>query len=77
LLVAFQRRLLVYALNTNDKPTNTMTASRTLLVRAGGGGPSSGTVEPPLSQAYGYGVVVGLGFAFALGMILCTWILKR
>jgi urea-proton symporter len=51
--------------------------ANTLLVRAGGGGPSSGTVEPPLSQAYGYGVVVGLGFAFALGMILCTWILKR
>lgn len=31
---------------------------------AGGGGPSSGTVEPPLSQAYGYGIVVGLGFLF-------------
>ncbi|KAF4462571.1 urea active transporter [Fusarium albosuccineum] len=44
---------------------------------AGGGGPSSGTVEPPLSQAYGYGIVVGLGFLFALGMILTTWILKR
>jgi uncharacterized membrane protein (DUF485 family) len=44
---------------------------------AGGGGPSSGAVEPPLSQAYGYGIVVGLGFLFALGMILTTWILKR
>lgn len=44
---------------------------------AGGGGPSSGTVEPPLSQAYGYGIVVGLGFLFALGMILTTWVLKR
>lgn len=44
---------------------------------AGGGGPSSGTVEPPLSQAYGYGIIVGLGFLFALGMILTTWILKR
>ena len=27
---------------------------------AGGGGPASGVVAPPLSQAYGYGVVVGL-----------------
>ncbi|QKD62677.2 uncharacterized protein FOBCDRAFT_254570 [Fusarium oxysporum Fo47] len=44
---------------------------------AGGGGPSSGTVEPPLSQAYGYGIVVGLGFLFALGMIFTTWVLKR
>jgi SSS family transporter len=44
---------------------------------AGGGGPSSGAVAPPLSQAYGYGVVVGLGFLFAFGMILTTWILKR
>ncbi|KAJ9429849.1 hypothetical protein FOXG_20385 [Fusarium oxysporum f. sp. lycopersici 4287] len=25
---------------------------------AGGGGPSSGTVESPLSQAYGYGIVI-------------------
>ncbi len=32
---------------------------------------------PPLSQAVGYGVVVGLGLAFALGMILTTWTLKR
>lgn len=32
---------------------------------------------PPLSQAVGYGIVVGLGLAFALGMILTTWILKR
>ncbi|GME45427.1 Urea active transporter protein [Neofusicoccum parvum] len=32
---------------------------------------------PPLSQAYGYGIVVGLGFAFSLGMILTTWVLKR
>ncbi|KAF4313358.1 putative urea active transporter protein [Botryosphaeria dothidea] len=31
----------------------------------------------PLSQAYGYGIVVGLGFAFSLGMIFTTWILKR
>jgi Na+/pantothenate symporter len=44
---------------------------------AGGGGPSSGTVEPPLSQAYGYGIVVGLGFLFALGMIFTTYVLKK
>lgn len=44
---------------------------------AGGGGPSSGAVEPPLSQAYGYGIVVGLGFLFSLGMILTTWVLKK
>ncbi|KAH9987838.1 Sodium:solute symporter family-domain-containing protein [Xylariaceae sp. FL0662B] len=44
---------------------------------AGGGGASSGAVAPPLSQAYGYGIVVGLGFLFALGMILTTWILTR
>ncbi|KAF2137377.1 uncharacterized protein K452DRAFT_321803 [Aplosporella prunicola CBS 121167] len=34
-------------------------------------------VAPPLSQAYGYGIVVGLGFLFSLGMILTTWILKK
>ncbi|KAI0483284.1 Sodium:solute symporter family-domain-containing protein [Xylariaceae sp. FL0804] len=38
---------------------------------------ASGSVPPPLSQAFGYGIVVGLGFLFALGMILTTWILKR
>ncbi|KAL8750698.1 MAG: hypothetical protein Q9184_006334 [Pyrenodesmia sp. 2 TL-2023] len=32
---------------------------------------------PPLSQAVGYGVVIGLGFLFALGMILTTYVLKR
>jgi Na+/proline symporter len=32
---------------------------------------------PPLSQAWGYGVLLGLGFAFALFMILVTWALKR
>ena len=32
---------------------------------------------PPLSQGTGYGVVLGLGFAFAFGMILTTYILKR
>ncbi|KAI4254537.1 MAG: hypothetical protein LQ352_003045 [Teloschistes flavicans] len=32
---------------------------------------------PPLSQAVGYGVIIGLGFLFALGMILTTYVLKR
>ena len=32
---------------------------------------------PPLSQGVGYGVVLGLGFVFAAGMILTTWVLKR
>ncbi|MCJ1483683.1 hypothetical protein MMC06_003851 [Schaereria dolodes] len=32
---------------------------------------------PPLSQGVGYGVVLGLGFVFAFGMILTTWVLKR
>ncbi|KXJ95676.1 Sodium:solute symporter family-domain-containing protein [Microdochium bolleyi] len=44
---------------------------------AGGGGPSSGGVPPPLSQAYGYGFVIGLGFLFALGMVFTTWALKK
>jgi len=34
-------------------------------------------IETPLSQAAGYGVVIGLGFAFAFGMILTTFVLKR
>lgn len=33
--------------------------------------------EPPLSQAVGYGVVIGLGLLFALGMIITTYVLKR
>ncbi|RYO84076.1 hypothetical protein DL766_008762 [Monosporascus sp. MC13-8B] len=44
---------------------------------AGGGGPSSGAVVPPLNQAFGYGIVVGLGFLFSFGMILTTWALKK
>ncbi|KAF2758703.1 urea active transporter [Pseudovirgaria hyperparasitica] len=32
---------------------------------------------PPLSQGTGYGVIIGLGFAFAFGMILTTFVLKR
>ncbi|RYC64016.1 hypothetical protein CHU98_g2206 [Xylaria longipes] len=35
------------------------------------------TVGAPLGQGVGYGIVLGLGFAFALGMILVTFILKR
>jgi len=34
-------------------------------------------IEPPLSQGVGYGIVIGLGAAFALGMILTTFVLKR
>lgn len=32
---------------------------------------------PPLSQGFGYGIILGLGAAFALGMIGTTWALKR
>lgn len=31
----------------------------------------------PLSEGFGYGIVLGLGIAFALGMIGTTWALKR
>lgn len=40
----------------------------------------AGTVTsaiPPLSTSTGYGVVVGVGAAFALGMILLTRALKK
>jgi hypothetical protein len=33
--------------------------------------------SPPLGQSVGYGVVIGLGFLFAFGMILTTFVLKR
>ena len=33
--------------------------------------------QPPLSQGFGYGIIIGLGFAFALLMIVISWILKR
>ena len=33
--------------------------------------------NPPLSSSVGYGVVLGLGFAFAFGMMLTTYVLKR
>lgn len=31
----------------------------------------------PLSQGFGYGIIIGLGFAFSLVMIFITWALKR
>ncbi|KAH6611801.1 urea active transporter [Boeremia exigua] len=34
-------------------------------------------ITPPLSQAVGYGVVVGIGLAIALGMIFVTRVLKK
>jgi len=43
---------------------------------AGGGAPI-GPSASPLGQAWGYGIVLGVGFLFALGMILTTWVLKR
>jgi urea-proton symporter len=33
--------------------------------------------SPPLSQGFGYGIILGLGFVFAFGMILITWTLKK
>ena len=30
-----------------------------------------------LSQGVGYGVVLGIGALFALGMMLTTWVLRR
>ncbi|EDU47488.1 Urea active transporter [Pyrenophora tritici-repentis] len=35
------------------------------------------STTPPLSQGFGYGIVIGLGFAFSFGMILTTFVLKR
>ena len=35
------------------------------------------STTPPLSKATGYGVVVGLGFLFAFGMMLTTFVLRR
>jgi Na+/proline symporter len=34
-------------------------------------------IAPPLSTGTGYGIILGLGALFALGMVLVTWILKR
>ena len=34
-------------------------------------------VTPPLSPGVGYGIIVGVGAAFAIGMSLLTWVLSR
>lgn len=34
-------------------------------------------ITPPLSASFGYGIVLGLGFAFAVGMMTVTYVLKR
>ncbi|KAF3919216.1 hypothetical protein AA313_de0204396 [Arthrobotrys entomopaga] len=41
------------------------------------GAATFGNVRHPLSPAYGYGIVLGLGFTFAFVMICTTWLLKR
>lgn len=33
--------------------------------------------SPPLDKSVGYGIILGLGMAFAVGMIGTTWALKR
>ncbi|KAG7006612.1 urea active transporter 1 [Physcia stellaris] len=38
---------------------------------------SSNVVVPPLSQGFGYGIILGLGAAFCIGMVFTTWALKR
>ncbi|CAF9934912.1 hypothetical protein IMSHALPRED_009886 [Imshaugia aleurites] len=38
---------------------------------------SSNVVTPPLSQGFGYGIILGLGAAFCIGMVFTTWALKR
>ncbi|PSN70831.1 urea active transporter-like protein [Corynespora cassiicola Philippines] len=48
----------------------------TLFARAGIQTPT-GPVHTPLNQGWGYGIVLGIGFLFALGMVLTTWVLKR
>jgi hypothetical protein len=40
-----------------------------LLYDMAGGGTPIGPTDPPLSQAWGYGIVLGIGFLFALGMV--------
>jgi SSS family transporter len=35
------------------------------------------SATPPLGKDVGYGIVIGLGFAFSFGMILTTFVLKR
>ncbi|KAF2998127.1 hypothetical protein E8E13_000805 [Curvularia kusanoi] len=42
------------------------------------GGPTpTGPSASPLGPAWGYGIVLGIGFLFALGMVFTTWVLKR
>lgn len=36
-----------------------------------GGGTPVGPSASPLGQAWGYGIVLGVGFLFALGMVSC------
>jgi hypothetical protein len=38
---------------------------------------SATSIEPPLSQAVGYVVVVGIGLIIAFGMVFVTRILKN
>lgn len=38
---------------------------------------SNDTVPPPLSQGVGYGIVLGVGLAFAVGMTAITHLLKK
>lgn len=41
-------------------------------------GPASATsIEPPLSQAVGYVIVVGIGLVIAFGMVFVTRLLKK
>ena len=34
-------------------------------------------IDPPFGQGVGYGLVIGLGAAFAIGMSLVSWALSR
>lgn len=34
-------------------------------------------ISPPLSQGVGYGIIVGVGAAFALGMSYISWYLAK
>lgn len=34
-------------------------------------------IAPPLSKGIGYGIIVGVGAAFAIGMSLISWYLAR
>jgi len=35
------------------------------------------SIAPPLGTSWGYGIILGLGSLFALGMVFVTWVLKR